>query len=434
MATNIFQTPNLANDSVTELKLAPEVRVKLSATGGFAGFVTEDILAFPFTTTYPTAANLISELVLQDAKYTYLQKLGRDYTAAAATGGKLTLTALAPLPDLTKIQARIQYVSGAGAATGGSGTTTPLVAPTGLNQASSTTSSVTLVWNASANATGYRLLRGGNVIVATGITALTYTDTGLGAGTTPSYQVQAIGTGNYSDSPYSTLFQATVQAAGSTESLSIASVTGSGGTRTVNVTTNSTKAISYSKDGGATLQSSPKFTGLAIGNYTFYAQLNGSSPLISATFAGTVDYLGAQAPADGSVLRIEQNEGRADGLYPGSDTIYTSPGSASPERNDPGFSGSPSTDNVIFNGGQIRFKGKFVNYGFGYTRIPGTGKVTFYANGSSTPAAVLDTNNPVNRADYQQVFALPALPFAENTWLGVVSDGDVSLDFFEISL
>jgi hypothetical protein len=93
---------------------------------------------------------------------------------------------------------------------------TKLDPPTNLHQTGSTTTSITLAWDAVANATGYRVQVNGGTTYMPG-TALSYTITGLTPGSTPNVQVQALynGTGNYTGSDYSGAVQATVAAAGS---------------------------------------------------------------------------------------------------------------------------------------------------------------------------------------------------------------------------
>ena len=62
-------------------------------------------------------------------------------------------------------------------------------APTGLAVTGTTSSSVSLSWNASSGATGYSVYRGGSKIAS--VTGTTYTDSGLTASTSYSYAVTA---------------------------------------------------------------------------------------------------------------------------------------------------------------------------------------------------------------------------------------------------
>jgi poly(3-hydroxybutyrate) depolymerase len=63
-------------------------------------------------------------------------------------------------------------------------------APSGLTVSSTTTRSVTLVWNASTGATGYNVYRSGNEVGSSASTS--YTDNGLSAGTAYIYAVTAM--------------------------------------------------------------------------------------------------------------------------------------------------------------------------------------------------------------------------------------------------
>ncbi|WP_377153138.1 glycosyl hydrolase family 18 protein [Roseateles sp. UC29_93] len=80
-----------------------------------------------------------------------------------------------------------------GACTGGGTDTTPPTVPSGLTSSGITSSSITLSWGASTDAgsgvNNYELLRGGSLIASP--TATSYTDSGLSAGTSYSYQVRA---------------------------------------------------------------------------------------------------------------------------------------------------------------------------------------------------------------------------------------------------
>jgi len=67
--------------------------------------------------------------------------------------------------------------------------------PAGLAVGSTTASSITLSWNAASGATGYNVYRNNNKVNATPLTAMSYTDSGLTAATSYSYQVSATGNG-----------------------------------------------------------------------------------------------------------------------------------------------------------------------------------------------------------------------------------------------
>src|SRR6266545_409362 len=72
--------------------------------------------------------------------------------------------------------------------TGPGGTVTVPPTPTGLTVTGTTSSSVSLSWNASAGATGYKVYRGTNVTTVTGTSA---TISGLNAATTYTFTVSA---------------------------------------------------------------------------------------------------------------------------------------------------------------------------------------------------------------------------------------------------
>jgi poly(3-hydroxybutyrate) depolymerase len=75
------------------------------------------------------------------------------------------------------------------------GTAPALQAPGGLAVGSSTASSITLAWNASNGATGYNVYRNGTRVNASVVASTGYTDSGLAAATSYSYQVSALGNG-----------------------------------------------------------------------------------------------------------------------------------------------------------------------------------------------------------------------------------------------
>jgi poly(3-hydroxybutyrate) depolymerase len=70
-----------------------------------------------------------------------------------------------------------------------------LQAPAGLAVGTRTASSIALTWNASNGATGYNVYRDGAKVNATPLAATSYTDGGLTAATTYTYQVSATGNG-----------------------------------------------------------------------------------------------------------------------------------------------------------------------------------------------------------------------------------------------
>ncbi len=75
------------------------------------------------------------------------------------------------------------------------GDCTPPSTPAGLTVTGRTDTSVSLSWSASSDAgglRGYHVYRSGTKVTTTPITGTTYTDTGLTAGRTYQYTVQAV--------------------------------------------------------------------------------------------------------------------------------------------------------------------------------------------------------------------------------------------------
>ncbi|THC43606.1 PHB depolymerase family esterase [Massilia sp. Mn16-1_5] len=75
------------------------------------------------------------------------------------------------------------------------GSAPALQPPAGLAAGTRTANSIALSWNAASGATGYNVYRNGNKVNATAITSTGYTDSGLAAATSYSYQVSALGNG-----------------------------------------------------------------------------------------------------------------------------------------------------------------------------------------------------------------------------------------------
>jgi len=75
------------------------------------------------------------------------------------------------------------------------GTAPALQAPAGLAVAGSSAASITLTWNASNGATGYNVYRNGAKVNAAAVASTGYTDAGLAAATSYSYQVTAVRNG-----------------------------------------------------------------------------------------------------------------------------------------------------------------------------------------------------------------------------------------------
>ncbi|MBQ5938663.1 PHB depolymerase family esterase [Massilia sp. AB1] len=75
------------------------------------------------------------------------------------------------------------------------GTAPALQPPAGLAVGTRTANSIALSWNAASGATGYNVYRNGAKLNASALTSTGYTDTGLAASTSYSYQVSALGNG-----------------------------------------------------------------------------------------------------------------------------------------------------------------------------------------------------------------------------------------------
>jgi large repetitive protein len=94
-------------------------------------------------------------------------------------------------------------------------------APPGLTATAVSTSSITLTWGLVATATSYTVRRFG-VTIATGVTALTYTDVGLPASTLETYTVSAVNI--YGEGPQSAPASATTLGGGGSLAISTASL------------------------------------------------------------------------------------------------------------------------------------------------------------------------------------------------------------------
>ena len=75
------------------------------------------------------------------------------------------------------------------------GTAPALLPPAGLAVGARTADSIALSWNAANGATGYKVYRNGSKVNASALASTGYTDTGLAASTSYSYQVSALGNG-----------------------------------------------------------------------------------------------------------------------------------------------------------------------------------------------------------------------------------------------
>jgi len=120
-------------------------------------------------------------------------KVYRGTSVTTVTGTSATISGLTPSTTYSFTVSATNSAgesakSGAVSATTGSGTGTPPPAPTGLRATTIGPTSVSLAWNASAGATGYKVYRGTSVTTVTGTSA---TISGLNAATTYTFTVSA---------------------------------------------------------------------------------------------------------------------------------------------------------------------------------------------------------------------------------------------------
>ena len=95
-------------------------------------------------------------------------------------------------PQMTAIKAMVDRISSSsGSSGGGGGGTTTLAAPTGVATSNATTSTMKITWNAVSGASTYNIYRNNNKTNALGVSATTFTDTGLAAATSYSWTVRA---------------------------------------------------------------------------------------------------------------------------------------------------------------------------------------------------------------------------------------------------
>ncbi|MBR7831104.1 fibronectin type III domain-containing protein [Actinospica sp. MGRD01-02] len=115
-------------------------------------------------------------------------------------------------------------------------------APTGLKVTATTSTTASLSWTASSGATSYKVLRGGTVVGTT--TSTGYTDTGLTAGTSYTYTVEAVNSAGTSSA--SSSVTATTNAAGTAPNAPTGLTVGTVTTTTVPLTwTAATTSGSY---------------------------------------------------------------------------------------------------------------------------------------------------------------------------------------------
>ncbi|HSV44888.1 MAG TPA: PHB depolymerase family esterase [Ramlibacter sp.] len=138
------------------------------------------IVLFPQTktdnTSHPTAAS--SNLANANACWDWIGWYGNNFAQKAGT-------------QMAAIKAMVDRVS-SGSGSGGGGGGSSLPAPTGVATSGATTSTMVIGWSSVSGAAGYNVYRAGNKVNALAVSGLSYTDTGLAAGTTYAWTVTAV--------------------------------------------------------------------------------------------------------------------------------------------------------------------------------------------------------------------------------------------------
>ena len=181
------------------------------------------------------------------------------------------------------------------------GTSSPPEAPTGLTATPGSSGTVTLTWNASAGATGYKVSIKNTATTVTQVvttTASPYTATGLTNGT--SYDFKVLGTNSAGDGAYSGVVSAT-PTAGVTTTTTLAALTpstyGNPVTFSATVTPAPTGGTLQFYDNTVALGSPVTVnTSTGVAQFTTSALTAGSHP-ITATFSGTTGFSGSTASA-----------------------------------------------------------------------------------------------------------------------------------------
>ncbi|GAA1984750.1 hypothetical protein GCM10009838_53540 [Catenulispora subtropica] len=148
------------------------------------------------TGTTDNSASLSWNAVSGAASYN-VYRGGTKVNTAAVTATSFTDTGLAAGTSYSYTVAAVDGSGNVGSQSGAvtattSGTPSQLPAPTGLSVTGTTSSSVTLGWNAVSGAASYNVYRGGTKVNGAPVTSASYTDTGLTSGTSYSYTVAAV--------------------------------------------------------------------------------------------------------------------------------------------------------------------------------------------------------------------------------------------------
>lgn len=136
------------------------------------------VVLFPQTkvdnTSRPTAAS--GSLANPNACWDWLGWYGNDFSQKSGV-------------QMAAIKAMVDKVSGG---SGGTQPPTTLPAPTNLTASGATASSMLIGWGAVTGAAGYNVYRGSTKVTASAVTATSYTDSGLAAGTSYTWTVRAV--------------------------------------------------------------------------------------------------------------------------------------------------------------------------------------------------------------------------------------------------
>ncbi|MFD4370719.1 fibronectin type III domain-containing protein [Streptomyces sp. NPDC058486] len=148
------------------------------------------------TATTDTTASLSWNTVAGAASY-HVFRNGTKVNTAPVTTATYTDTGLAAGTTYSYTVAAVDASGTAGTRSSAvdattTGTPVTLPAPTALTVTGTTDTTASLSWNTVAGAASYHVYRNGTKVNAAPVTAATYTDTGLTAGTTYSYTVAAV--------------------------------------------------------------------------------------------------------------------------------------------------------------------------------------------------------------------------------------------------